>query len=533
MTIQGSVLTQQEKTSCQVRQHPLRDFDHYVFDGRMFDCLSQFVSDKQLLSEIRKSIKDESCSKQFQHVEPMMETARQFCSVERPDGRHKKAVRAAIVLLEKYLLPDTQLTRADYHGDGWQRLLSNEEGAAGIVASGTKLENIEYLIQLADRMQGMIHAGVRFGDISIPAKCFHRAQISGYVSEDGQHYDAKHLKKKDRLVMGVDGATVLIEATYFKPIYDLLKSSWTNYAGGKSPEQLRYAIQRWRENRYWLGLDYSKFDMHVPSWLIYECFNILKRKYFGEADWKVFDWVAYNFVHTQFQLPDGTYGFKQHGIPSGSNGTQPIGSMCNAIMTLAGFLSTSGKHTAHEMIDWGLSQLAPSLRAERECIAASFMGDDGLIFVKTPIIRPVMQSMARYIFDVFGVEMSVEKSAYGFANMKDPQFLKREWRRSGEYQNPLQLFINVIHNERERTYVDFEPIHILYGLWYCYKSTFDELGIYEYMLVEAMNKTKQGIAAILSIPNREQPGVFRGAGENMTKYLYRRAERQIAPKLVG
>lgn len=510
-----------------MRQRPIQEFERHVFDGRLLDELKTLLP-VNVSEELVRSCKDARCTKQFQNREPMMETSRLFATTERNDGRHSKAIRAAIVLLEKYLLPNARCVRMDYHGEGWRELLSNEEGAAGIIAVGSKAGNIEYEIELADRITEMVSSGVRFSEISIPAKCFHRAQISNYVSSDGSHYDGSEIKRKDRLVMGVDGATVLVEASYFKPIYNLLKTRWPNYAGGKEPHELRHQMQSWRINSYWLGLDYSKFDMHVPSWLIYECFNILKRKYFDESDWRLFDWIAYNFVNTQFQLPDGTYGFKKHGIPSGSNGTQPIGSMCNAIMTISGLMSQSGCRTAHEMVDWALKVLRPQHYAGEEVIAASFMGDDGLIFSTFPMTERVLDGMSKYIFDKFGVEMNVDKSASGFGLQDNPQYLKREWRRGGEYQNPIQLFVNVVHNERSRDYDGYEPIHIIYGLWYCYKATFDSLGIRENVLVDKLRRSQHGISALLRIPLHERPGVFRGAGENMMRTLHRRVERLVA-----
>jgi hypothetical protein len=530
--IQGNVLSREFANSLLPNLQPARDFEKYVFDGALLNYSKPFLPG-WVVEQLVLSCKDERCTKMFQHRDAMCQQFEGFFEPEKPDARHKKCVRAAVILVENYVLPEAHLHPMDYHGDGWTKMFSNKNGAAGIIAKGSKEHNIEVLIKLADKIKRMIARGDNFSSISIPTMCFHRSQISNTVINNKYNPE---FNTKDRCVEGLDGGTILVESQYGKPVYDLWKTHASFYYGGKSPEKARSMVHRWKDHGMWIGSDFSKFDQHVPSWLLYECFNILKRKYFNPKYWKEIDWIAYNFVNTQMVDPNGDIVMKHHGIPSGSYFTQIVGTLANTIMEMAGLMHAMGETYISTMISRTIRVLTPDhspfkrrsncIGPNGECDLAMFgIGDDFLLFMYDfRLTKKFIHDMAGYITEVFGVSMSADKTDWG-GTESYPVFVKREWRENGEYQNPLQIMINVVHNERRRTYENYEPVHIFYGLYLTYSEAFTNVN--ERMLLEEMKKSKHGIAALKSVPTREMPGVFRGLGDNVGEILYDRAVRVL------
>jgi len=511
----GNVLSPEQREQLAHRMVVKADYEKYVFDGKLYDALSTLFP-SSVMKVVHDSVKDERCSKQFYHKEAMMDTVAEFVSDAKVrDARGTKSVRAARVLLSK-ILPNAKLIPRDIDKESIN-LFSNQRGAAGAIGRGTKQDNQDVCLDVAHRILEMIHSGKPFAEIFVPTMCYHRSQLGNLLKDDGSYNP--DFTMKDRMVEGVDGGTGLIEAKFGSPVYELLKRSCSSYAGGKSPEEQRWLIRQWRRNKNWLSTDFSKFDMHLPAWLIFECFNILKEKYFSKEYWIEIDWVAYNFVNTVMITAEGTIVRKNKGIPSGSYFTQIVGTMANLLMNLAAMCKETGKQSVHDMV----SEVERELYDERmDNWRIMAMGDDCVRFSHKAIhSKSYIARVSEYITKTFGVTVKPEKSDAGNTTVY-PKFLKREWRDGGEYQEPKQLLINLIHNERERKYDVYSPWHIIYGMYVTYKRTFEPY-ITEKDLISKMQQSVGGLEAILELNSSEMPGVLRGLGENSIDMLYERA----------
>lgn len=529
-------MTQSEKSAALAHLSPQQEFNHYWFDGALLDELNDLFP-SEIMNEVRLSLKDRDCTKQFLNKGPMLEACGEFT---KPDKKvrllDKTEGRAARVLVSKYLLPDAEKMSPIDFAHYWEDLIANKKGAAGVPAQGSKEKNIEYLIDLANRMVIMIRGNAPFSDITIPAKCFHRAQLSALTKEWGR-FNFGGTKLKDRMVMGVDGATILIETSYGKGIYNVLKTSCNSYAGGKTPEKLRSLINRYHDARNWLSLDYSKFDMHMPAEVIRMAFDILYDKYIitdHEEEWQ---WIVYNFINTQFQTPDNEFTFKTHGIPSGSYFTQPIGTVCNMIMLMTGMChlartqlqpsSVGHNRYCPKMIDWVLRVCEPLFPQYDNEVSAICMGDDSIIFTTFYWDEATRQCMCQFITNTFGVEVNPDKCDFGGLT-DDPYFLKRFWNVQGEYQDPVYMLVNIIHAERVRHYDNYEPIHIIYGLYCTFEKGFKDYGISEEQLLLIMASSKHGIAVLRELHSQDVNGIFRSmTPEERGEYYYSRASRKL------
>jgi hypothetical protein len=508
----GNVLSPEQREELTQRLRVRQDHILYRFDGKLVDALKTFVP-KDVMSVVLESLKDERCSKQTFIREAGMDAFREFLSPERRDARGTKPLRAARVLLEK-MLPNANLVPADFNKMS-VKLFSNQNGAAGAIAQGTKADQEAVCLLTANTIVNLVQNGVPFSKIFVPTMAYKRSQLGNLVDDSG-HY-SWNPKLKFRAVEGVDGGTGLVEASYGNPIYSLFKESWESYVGGKDPEQMRWLIRRARFERSWLSTDFSKFDQHVPGWLIHVCFDVLKRKYFEQSEWLLFEWVAHNFINTTMITFDNTIITKHKGIPSGSYFTQIIGTMANILMNLAAKCYLTGLNSVNQMV----SRVESEIRDPEGHWLLFAMGDDYLEFSSEPINRDEhVIARARYIEETFGVSVQPEKCDRGYTTTY-PKFLKREWRGGGEYSEPKAHLINLVHNEYDRLYDTYSPWHIIYGMYVTYRETYKSW-ISEYDLVEKMRQSTGGLRAILDLRSSELPGVLRGLGESGVELLYRR-----------
>jgi hypothetical protein len=308
----------------------------------------------------------------------------------------------------------------------------------------------------------------------------------------------------------LDAATVTIEAQYAMPLIDHMKDLCQWYAGGKDPITLRGLIGAARSrNLFWTSIDYSCFDQTIPSWLIKLCFNIIKRMYDKQYHDEI-DWICDQFINTHLVMNGGVCFSKNKGIPSGSNFTQVIGSMCNAIMVLAYFSSLiCSKECKEDVVTVRMRSMV-------------VMGDDNLVFTPSEID---LDDLSNYVMKVFGVKINAVKSTKGTVK-KAPEFLKREWRHNGEYQDPRYLTINTIHPERDRTYEGYSVWHIMYGLFLTYKASFPSTirGINTELFILKKMQESGGVHRLVEMPKDALPGVFRPHGRFALRSIEVRAE---------
>lgn len=177
----------------------------------------------------------------------------------------------------------------------------------------------------------------------------------------------------------------IAEGQFAQPLIHLYKgyktpySIWMNYSKG----DMRLLMNQRTENTTWLALDWSAFDTNVPSWLIYDSFEILKSQFeLTHSEEDLWHKVVNYFVHTPIKFPSGHIRVKHNSVPSGSYFTNLLDSVINHIVCC--FLTTFKR--------------------------IYVMGDDALMLVEQVPDLESLRTIARYIF---GFEMNVEKSESG------------------------------------------------------------------------------------------------------------------------
>lgn len=494
------------------------DFERRYFDGLLVDAFIecwQLGHQMELIPELRASIQDDSLTKCFFHLEPTMENLKHFLdsTVERPSFRWSENFRAASVLLREILCANVELTPINVNSpEECDKVWSNGRASAGFIGRGSKDDNRTLCYQAFRKQKELIAKGTPFSDIQIPCVMFHRSQISGFLSDEGKYQSGA--KMKDRFIWGVDGATVTLEGQYAKPLIAHLIKHWSGYSGGDDPDTLRYKIAKANNGRSWLSLDFSKFDQTVQSWLIGEAFDIIK-SFFDKKYHRELNFIAFNFVNTWVVTPGGEWVQKHRGIPSGSNFTQVVGSMCNALMILT-YLCSKHSGSIKEKIRYVRAGLMDGGKA-----AMFVMGDDNLVFYRQKLD---VVDMSSYVYRVFGVMIHPEKTI-SRDQSRYPHYLKRDWTGVGEYRDPLDLAIQVCHPERIRLYQGYGPWHIMYGLLLTYRRSFSPLCSEEYILEKMASDG--GIPALLNLETHDLPGPLRAYGDKSREMLYSRAKAML------
>jgi hypothetical protein len=401
---------------------------------------------------------------------------------------------------------------------------TNKSASAGAIGTGSKETNEVACLEAAFKLKEMISEGKPFDEIWIPAIAFHRAQL-GHLTKvvDGRIQYSYEGVMKDRFIWGLDGGTVTVEAQYARPLIDHFMKHWYGYSGGDSSEKLRQKIRECRPEKHWISADFSKFDQTIQPWVIEDVFSIIK-EFFDPQYHQELDWICYNFINTYVVYSGGRIAQKHRGIPSGSNFTQVVGSMCNALMMLT-FISSRAGHDVS--FDERCRYVERELNVKSSVLndtgkhSMFVMGDDNLMFTRTKIDIEVL---SKYVHRVFGTTIHPEKTDFG-GHRDFPIYLKREWRGDGEYREPIELAINVCHPERNREYDTYSCWHIMYGLYLTYTKAFTGT-INERFLIKKMNE-HGGIERLLSLNPNDLPGSLRAMGNNVGKYLYSHAKNLL------
>ena len=508
--LQGSsILTSDQKQDLAFRlMNEKQDYHRWYVDWKLLEAYKTvFGVDSIHTRNMIESAKNKSVTKQFYCREATLNQLSGYEGDTEKDYSWNENVRVAVRVVRKQIKCHLEPKMLDAHSDVTE-WWSNKSASAGAIGKGSKLENAQGCFEAALKIKELIRQGNLDG-CWVPAIGFHRAQISNFVDDDF-HMDLSSLKEKDRLVWGLDGATVTVEAQYAIPVIEQLSNNWFWYAGGKSIQVLRSILRSERIDS-WTSVDYSKFDQTIPAWLIRLAFGLIKEM-FDEQYWPELDWIMNNFIHTKIMFNGGICFEKHRGIPSGSNFTQVIGSMVNAIMlcTYLARKSVGNEKVKQEYVEVQVSEMLT-------------MGDDNVVFTRN---RIDLDDMSAYLERIFGVKINVEKTCQG-SRLQPPEFIKREWRCDGEYQNPSYLLVNTTHPEHDRNYEDYSPWHILYGLYLTYSASFPERVAHkptERFLVEQMSMSG-GISALTEIPMDALPGVFRPYGRRALDMLVDRASR--------
>jgi hypothetical protein len=437
-------------------------------------------------------------------------------SVERPSYRWNQNFQVAHDLLRRSVRI-TKLRPIELDISNKDLIWSDGSKSAGAIGVGSKDTFAKECFDAASLLRERIASGDDFDDIWIPYLQLHRAQISNLVDSEDNYTNA--VKHKDRLVFACDGGTVTLEGLYSQPLIRHVSRYWFSYSGGDNPDELRSKIRSSAHQRFWMSLDFSKFDQTIQGWLIDDAFSIIK-EFYHPQHYRELDWIAYQFKHSRLISSRGVFQ-KHRGIPSGSSFTQLVGSMCNALMILTYIASRAPRGCSYEeRVRYVEEEIGFTSSGRRDYGKFSMfvMGDDNLLFTRRKIDA---NNLSKYVERVFGVKISPEKTDQG-VYPEPPKYLKREWRYNGEYRNPIDLAVNVCHPEWERHYDAYSPWHIMYGLYLTYSCAFPSY-VSERYLYRKMSDYG-GVQALEKLEFRTLPGVLKGLGYNVKDYLRVRAE---------
>ena len=495
-----------------------RSYFRKIVDFELWDAVQDLFcneSDKaELLSQLREAALDERVSKSFRNSDATMEALEHFNHIEPANFCWNENFRLASDLLSEMM--ELPKLKPLVYGDSEElvRRLPNKDASCGALAEGTKADNGEVIFHSYLDLKRKIAKGEKPW---VPALAFHRAQISKYSK--GGILTLDKLEYKDRLVWGLSADHVAIESQYAIPFIEGLMFKCPFYAGGRDPNELRRLVKGLQNRaKYWYSLDFSKFDQTVPSWLIRHAFSFVRRC-FGEECQNELQWIEDEFINTKIIGFDGVCYEKTLGIPSGSNFTQVIGSICNALVITTYLVALESGESGRRRENYvrGNFNLFP-----RMCRMVT-MGDDNLFVSFTPMD---LKDLSEYVKRNFGMTIHPDKSDNGLCRETDPRFLKREWTRSGESRDLLDLLVNVIHPERIRTYDGYSGYHLLYGLVVTYYAAFPRWS--KDFLLRKMRDSNGGVEALRRLRGRNMPGVLRQMGDKSGQFFYDQANARLS-----
>lgn len=507
------------------------------FDGVMYDALKPYLSkDRRVAKQVERAIKDDRITKNFCDDTKLYEQAERFTdphSFTKSMMNNVNYQAAWSILRDMLRKPEGKLKPLDINeSTDISAIFSNPDASAGILAYPKhKDEAVDVIKKTA--LHIMQHYDTSF---SLPAIALTRSQITDFMV-DGE-VNSKNIKYKTRLVMCVDAASVLVEQRLGQPLLDYVMKPMNQYAGGVDDSANQRFLLDFCSRKNWVSLDYSKFDATIQAWLIKDVFNFFA-EYFPDSEKSAFEWISHNFIHMQLLMPDGRMYNLHKGIKSGSYFTQMVGSLCNMLMILT-YLCYKFGHKSGDLRHVNISDVTAQLRSHRGdnplWYTMMVMGDDNIIFTYDKLDMPEMSS---YLKKNFSANITVEgEKAYTSGGPYDsPEFLKRRWKATGQEREPIEMWINLLHPERKRSYDGYSPYHILYGYYLTFKGTVCRF-INEYELIGCMHKN-EGLDALARIRLADLPGslrfqiLSRGIDrDELVKDLKRRHKR-VGAKLVA
>nr|APG78243.1 RdRp [Hubei partiti-like virus 46] len=204
-------------------------------------------------------------------------------------------------------------------------------------------------------------------------------------------------EKKLRAVWGYPATVTFGEAVFALPLIRAYQTHRRPIAYGYETALggMRRIYQRFMGKKFYYGLDFSKFDKTVPTWLIHAAFSILASNIdflnyedHGVADvrrmYHMFRYIENYFVNTPIRMADGLRYRKSSGIASGSYFTQLVGSIVN-----------------HILIEWACISLVGKFPDD-----VIVLGDDSLFTL--PVAVPLDDFEA--LFSTVGMHLNLSKS---------------------------------------------------------------------------------------------------------------------------
>lgn len=484
----------------------------------------RYPKNKKIRRALKEAIKDKQLTKAFYKPSLLFKTLEGFYSSDTRSRESDPYFQRAKERLMEMIIPDRLLNPMEIkRGMDLRQNLTTMNTSAGFNHYGQQKKDVKrYMIESGLELKQKVASGKSFWKIPVPPYlALTRSQL-GTLAEDLTYIrpvdENGEIKYKGRLVWCLDAAMVLFESQYARPLINYLGYHWPNIAMGKSPEELRGLLCNMSEQMTnWYSTDYSKYDSTLPAWLIRACFDIIKMC-FDEEHHREIDFICTKFIHADILMPDMKIYHVDKGVKSGSYFTQVIGSMCNALILLTFLEHKYDKHTRKTLgrLSVGEKTVDSVLRLPDGRYAFSILGDDNAFAIRDNFDYSAFKG---YVNKVFGVKINVDKSEIGKCG-QPISYLRRTWTRFGEWRDPADLMINIMHPERARKYENYSPWHIIFGYFITYRRAMEEMGFSASMIVSKMKESPFGIEALDKVRREELPGAL--ASIRHTDYgLYR------------
>lgn len=426
MQVKGRFDLPQEKIVKAYTSFLSKDRDPMLFDSRIYDMMMKYSLDVKQVEEVvaqADSINYSTSKYEYGQIEEQiqrfeMENVKYF-------GYNRNLKRAKARILKE--MAGVHLKSLVYEGnDDIIDRLPKKDAHAGFsfLVTGLRTKG-EYSEDIFPKVLKLEEEAKKKGRFDLPIMIASRTQASIPFSDDDEFTGES--KNKSRLVAMEDIHLVSSEMRFARPVQDAMSElDW--YVGGKSDSQINVMLNQARRSYYnWLSIDYSGYDQSVSSWLIMEAFDIIRELFREDEnfDESLFKAVTFSFCNKEFIDGDGNLRKSVKGIPSGSMFTQIIGTLVNRLMIL----------TYCESQDI-------------QDIWMTIMGDDNIMYTRTPIDREHLES---YLNANFGVKVNGSKSSSGLSQ-EDPEFLSRKWSFDGGYRPKSTLILKMAYPERYRDY---------------------------------------------------------------------------------
>lgn len=232
--------------------------------------------------------------------------------------------------------------------------------------------------------------------------------------------------EKVRPVFGYPFEMILIEEMFFHPYQDELLLHHNPYMGGSGPARIAGAVNEIRlKSESIMMLDFSGFDGSISALLISKAFDIIKNNFvLTDEEEKAYTIMVKYFLTCPILLPGGeVVRGKRSGVPSGSQFTQLVDSIVNAIFV---------EYLAY--------------RTKVKLSRFYVMGDDSLIGVKGA--SPSLARIAN-IAKELGLEINVKKSRVVWSSRDDlVHFLGHHWNRGMPTRDVSETLERLVAPER-------------------------------------------------------------------------------------
>lgn len=234
--------------------------------------------------------------------------------------------------------------------------------------------------------------------LAVKPKCYKYGDptLQPRASDVSQHIDTV----KGRLIWVQPIEMSLFELCFYHPFYEYNRRNQSSAMamGVNTRARILRCSQDLRYSS--VSVDWSAFDQTVPSWILHRIIDRLVhrlsiphefRLHTEEDVYKkeIIKILTSHFIHTQLILPDGSrFTAKHHGIPSGSQGTQLVGTIAN--MVVIRYLISEFHIPAHSLM----------------CL-----GDDSYFEIEDETVPP-FTLMAVRAQELFGMNMHPDKCIF-------------------------------------------------------------------------------------------------------------------------